>query len=265
MASAATILSEDTARKRAALGGQCPGFVAVGEPSRLRDRHKGARPKCPRRSPSEASRRRYDEVATAIWTSYPVPVHRESLARNLKALRSRHGLSQAELASATGMSSSFLSLVEQGKSEITIGRLIRLAEFFDVELPDLIGGEPSKPAGHVVVLEANSSNVIHSQQEGVDVYDLSAGTRWNLIATLGVHQSGGAVNVDEPHQREALIFVLEGTFELAFADEAPIRLTRGQGAIYLSTGPYRVTNVAKGQGRVLAVGLHADHTSDRSR
>ncbi len=44
-----------------------------------------------------------------------------------------------------GISSSFLSLIEQAQSDITIGRLARLAEFYDVELADLLSGLRARP------------------------------------------------------------------------------------------------------------------------
>lgn len=46
-------------------------------------------------------------------------------------------LSQAELSCAVGISSSFLSLLEQGRTDIAIGRLLHLAGFYDVEFADL--------------------------------------------------------------------------------------------------------------------------------
>lgn len=184
--------------------------------------------------------------------------HRQALASNLRALRLAHGLSLANLARATGISSSFLSLVEQARSEITIGRLIRLANFYEVELTDLLAGGASEPTGNVHMLRADSSTLLHSEQEGVDLYDLSGGAHWQIIPALGVHQPGGTVEIDEPHGRETMVFVLDGTFELAFADEPPTRIREGEGAIYLATRPYRCTNVGSGTGRLLAVVLHPE-------
>jgi len=183
-------------------------------------------------------------------------MHREILAGHLRELRRQHGISLVQLARATGISSSFLSLVEQAGSDITIGRLLRLAEFYDVELSDLITGTHSVPPSHVHILEANEANNMRSDQEGVEVYDLAAGARWTLVPMLGIHEPGGTVEVNDLHEREAMLFVLDGTFELTFADEQPVRLRRGQGAIYRSTAPYRVTNTSKNRGRILAIGLH---------
>jgi transcriptional regulator with XRE-family HTH domain len=192
-------------------------------------------------------------------------MHRESLASHLLALRRKSGLSLADLGRETGISSSFLSLVEQGRSDITIGRLIRLADFYGVELADLVAGGHTEPATHVQLLKAGSGDNLHSEQEGVDLYDLSAGSRWALVPMLGVHQPGGTVAVDDPEEHETLLFVVEGTFELVFAGEPAVRLTRGEGAIYRSTGPYIFTNVGDVPGSVLAVHVDPRAVSDERR
>lgn len=56
------------------------------------------------------------------------------LGTKLRALRTDRGLSIAEVADATGISASFLSLVENGRSDIAIGRLMRLIDFYGVGL-----------------------------------------------------------------------------------------------------------------------------------
>ena len=47
--------------------------------------------------------------------------------------------------------SSFLSLVEQAHSDITIGRLVRLAEFYDIGPAYLFDGAPTAPADQASV------------------------------------------------------------------------------------------------------------------
>jgi predicted transcriptional regulator len=85
-----------------------------------------------------------DEIAVNVARSAtPRLVHQRiitvemedrELGRRLRAFRATRGLSLANLAKKTGISSSFLSLVEQGKSDITITRLLRLAKFYEVGL-----------------------------------------------------------------------------------------------------------------------------------
>jgi transcriptional regulator with XRE-family HTH domain len=187
----------------------------------------------------------------------PTP-HTTELAARLKQLRAEFGLSLSQLARATGISSSFLSLIEQGQSDITIGRLVRLAEFYDLELADLLGGPPSAPGEHVRILRAAPDHMLHSASEGVDVYDLTRGARWTIVPALSRFRPGGSIQIDDEHEHERMIYVLEGVFELAFRDEAPTRLRSGEGATFHSVGRYRITNVGRGEGRVLGVRVHPE-------
>jgi transcriptional regulator with XRE-family HTH domain len=192
-------------------------------------------------------------------------MERRLLAGRLKELRGEHGLSLAQLARATGISSSFLSLVEQAESDITIGRLVRLADFYDVRLADLLEAEPAAPGEHVRILRATSEHMLHSAAEGVDVFDLASGSRWILDPILSVFQRGGTVRIETEHEHERLIFILEGTFELAFQDEATTRLRRGEGAAFHSVHRYRITNVGTGEGRVLGIGMHPQPETEPAR
>lgn len=185
-------------------------------------------------------------------------LHTTQLAARLKQLRAEHGLSLSQLARATGISSSFLSLIEQAQSDVTIGRLVRLAEFYDVELADLLSGPPSAPSDHVRILRTATDHMLHSQAEGVDVYDLTCGARWSLVPTLSSFRPGGSIEIDDELEHERMIYVLDGTFELAFPGEAPTRMRSGQGATFHTVGQYRITNVGRGQGRVLGVHVHPE-------
>jgi transcriptional regulator with XRE-family HTH domain len=180
-------------------------------------------------------------------------MHKTELASRLRQLRIQHGLSLAQLARATGISSSFLSLIEQAQSDITVGRLVRLAEFYDIELTDLLNGPPTAPSDLVRILRAASDHMMQSPSEGVDIYDLSCGARWTLVPIMTIFHPGGSIEIDDEHEHERMIYVLEGTFELAFEGEAPTRLRAGEGASFHSTGRYRITNVGRGQGRILGI------------
>jgi len=186
--------------------------------------------------------------------------HKQSIALTLRRLRTERKLTQSDVARETGISSSFLSLVEQGRSDITIGRLLRLAEFYEVELSDLLADEPGPEQNPVQIVRADPKNMIHSGEEGVDVFNLIPGSRSTLVATVGIHEPGGGVDVDNIHERESMLFVLSGEFAIAFADREPMRIRRGEGAILHSIAPYRVWNVSKRVGRILAIAARSATT-----
>jgi transcriptional regulator with XRE-family HTH domain len=182
-----------------------------------------------------------------------IGAHKQSLAVTLQRLRTERGLSQSQLGRATGISSSFLSLIEQGRSDITIGRLLRLAEFYELELTDLLNDGRESDRHPVQVLRADPENMVHSDAEGVDLFDLTGGSRWALVPALGVHQPGSEVEINHLHEHETMLFVLDGTFELEVAGREPVRLRRGEGAIYRDIPSYRIRNVSKRVGRVLGM------------
>ncbi len=82
----------------------------------------GARPKRPSHNGKPA-------------TQAPVP----NIGKILKHLRARHRVSVRDVAERSGLSSSFISAVERGESDISLGRLARLAQFFDQDLGTFLG------------------------------------------------------------------------------------------------------------------------------
>jgi hypothetical protein len=60
-----------------------------------------------------------------------------------------------------------------------------------------------------------------------------------------------------------MIYIVEGTSELTFPGEAPTRLRIGEGATFHSLGRYRITNVGRGQGRLLGVRVHSETHQNR--
>ena len=68
------------------------------------------------------------------------------LAQNLKYLREQKGLNQADLAKILGVKQPTVGNWEVGKREPDIDMLIRLAEYFDVTLDDIVLKDLRPPA-----------------------------------------------------------------------------------------------------------------------
>jgi transcriptional regulator with XRE-family HTH domain len=84
------------------------------------------------------------------------------LGSALRAARQAKSLSLSEVTAATGISSSFLSLVENGKSDITIGRLVRLVTFYGIHLADLV---PVAPAAEPDLVRKSEQRTLPSPAE----------------------------------------------------------------------------------------------------
>lgn len=185
-------------------------------------------------------------------------MNRTDLGTRLRALRSERGLSLSQLEDATRISSSFLSLVESGKSDITISRLVRLADFFDVQLSELVDGSRTERRPLEVIRDGEGS-VLSSSSEGVAVSFLGH-QRWQISPRVSEYQPGGTLDIagDEPaarellHHRELFIYVIAGTFEIAVHGEDPVRVGKGD-SVLVRDGADRISNVGRGAGRLLVV------------
>jgi transcriptional regulator with XRE-family HTH domain len=187
-------------------------------------------------------------------------MNRVDLGTRLRSLRTERGLSLSQLEAATSISSSFLSLVESGKSDITISRLVRLADFFDVELNDLVEGSRVDRRPLEVIRDGDGS-VLASRAEGVTARFLGH-QRWQLSPRVSEFEPGGIFDVAEGeqaaremfHHRELFMYVVAGTFEIAVHGADPVEVTRGD-AVLVRDGADRVANIGRRPGRLLVVGV----------
>jgi transcriptional regulator with XRE-family HTH domain len=187
-------------------------------------------------------------------------VNRVDLGTRLRSLRAERGLSLSQLEAATDISSSFLSLVESGKSDITISRLVRLADFFDVELNDLVEGSRVDRRPLEVIRDGDGS-VLASRAEGV-VARFLGHQRWQLSPRISEFEPGGVFDVAEGeqaaremfHHRELFMYIVAGTFEITVHGADPVQVARGD-AVLVRDGADRVANVGRRPGRLLVVGV----------
>ena len=187
-------------------------------------------------------------------------MNRVDLGTRLRGLRAERGLSLSQLEQATNISSSFLSLVESGKSDITISRLVRLADFFDVDLGDLVQGSRTDRRPLEVIRDGDGSVVV-SRTEGVTARYLGH-QRWQLSPRIGEYEPGGVVDVAERergaremfHHRELFFYIVAGTFEITVHGAEPVTVSRGD-AVLVRDGADRVVNIGRRPGRILVVGV----------
>lgn len=63
---------------------------------------------------------------------------RKILANNIEKLRKKHGVTRENLAIALEFDNSYISKLEKEKVNITLERLIKIANFFNVKVCDLL-------------------------------------------------------------------------------------------------------------------------------
>ena len=159
------------------------------------------------------------------------PPHDAELGVALRQARNARGLSLAQVAEATGVSRSLLSLIETGRSDITIGRLSRLARLYDIRLADLVP-EPRHP--DPLVVRADDRRAMHYEAEGIDVEILTPDGPHAMQALLTTLPPNSAMKDFIVQTNEIFVFVLEGKVRTEFADGREIVLDAGDSAAYVS-------------------------------
>tara|TARA_B100000508_G_C11463280_1_gene280256 strand:+ start:1878 stop:2084 length:207 start_codon:yes stop_codon:yes gene_type:complete len=67
-----------------------------------------------------------------------VPKEALQLGKNLKRIRTEKGISQGDIVRTLGVSRSFISNIENGKTNPTLATIAKLAKALDVPIEDLI-------------------------------------------------------------------------------------------------------------------------------
>ena len=67
-----------------------------------------------------------------------MPKEALQLGKNLKRIRTEKGISQGDIVRTLGVSRSFISNIENGKTNPTLATIAKLAKALDVPIEDLI-------------------------------------------------------------------------------------------------------------------------------
>lgn len=160
----------------------------------------------------------------------------------LRKLRKSRRLKLQELAEGTGLSASFLSMVETGKSDITLAKLQRIVQFYGITIGSLLDGSSANP----VVTRASQRRALHSHSEGVKTELMVPDTNRQIEALLMTFEPGADYEGTLTHEGEEVIFVVKGRLELILDDNEHYILDEGDTAYYPSTKSHKFRNVHSG-------------------
>jgi transcriptional regulator with XRE-family HTH domain len=158
---------------------------------------------------------------------------RSMLGERLQALRTAKGLTLQDVADATGLSRTFVGMVEQGKSEIAVARLLRIADFYGVTIHDLIttGADPA-----IEVVPGQVARRVPTGEEGVSLILLA--TRSDRSSQPFIVELAPQTQLDGlAHSGDEWIVCVEGKVRVRVA-EAEHTLRPGDTVFY----PGRLTH-----------------------
>jgi transcriptional regulator with XRE-family HTH domain len=154
----------------------------------------------------------------------------------IRKLRTQRGFTIRQVAEAANLSSSFLSAVERGKSDIAVGRLAQVARVFGHDIASLLGYSLRQTEPRVLRPE----RVDMTRGKGVEFTALRIpGTNLELmIATLAPHSSFDDVVT---HAGLDVLFVADGALVLV-VDSVDYPLSTGECAVWPSSHRHTVRN-----------------------
>ena len=163
-------------------------------------------------------------------------VHVE-LGERIRAIRQLRRRTLKEIATAAGISESFLSQLERGRTNATIATLQRLATALGIEVSDLFSTGSSRPR----VIRREAREFVAWGKEGRKAL-LSPKPFHSLEVVVARFDPGGSTG-DEPYTHgdsEELLIVVEGSVHVQLGTEVH-DVTAGDSVHYQSSTPHRVS------------------------
>ncbi|HEY0415141.1 MAG TPA: XRE family transcriptional regulator [Gaiellaceae bacterium] len=164
-------------------------------------------------------------------------VHVE-LGERLRAVRQLRRRTLKDVASSAGVSESFLSQLERGRTNATIATLQRLSAALGVEVSDLFAADAGRPR----VLRREAREFVAWGELGRKAF-LTPKPFHALEVVVARFEAGGSTG-DEPYTHgdsEELLVVVEGEVHVQL-DRDVHRLAAGDSVHYQSSTPHRVSN-----------------------
>ncbi len=160
-----------------------------------------------------------------------------NVSQILKRMRLSRKLSIRDVAKGSDLSASFLSAVERGESDVSIGRLARIAEFFDQDLGSMLGYSTrlSRPS-----FVGKSDRVMLNRGKGV---------RYELIRLPGLHLEFGVIAFEPrsafrdelTHEGVDTLYVTSGEIVLR-VNEVDYRMRAGDCTVYSAAYAHTMRN-----------------------
>jgi DNA-binding transcriptional MerR regulator/quercetin dioxygenase-like cupin family protein len=153
-----------------------------------------------------------------------------------RRLRTKRGLSLAQVAQATGVSVGFLSALERGQMRSSVATLRRIARFYRTNILSLFEAAGDNP------------RLVRPGQR--KILETTAGVRMELLAwgqtvmephLFRIKPNGGS-GESYAHEGEEFLHVLRGEFEIWLSNKEHYRLKTGDSLYFESSTPHRWRN-----------------------
>jgi len=172
------------------------------------------------------------------WSPYQV-------GQALRAIRLTRNMSINELARASDLSASFLSQVENGQSDLSVGRLYRVSQALGVSPADVLNvpAPESKP-----VVRAEERVKLPVRAKGVHVWVLASTIDKKRTFSYCVMEPKATIPMPVRNRgSEYFVFVISGSLRLEYSSGETLTLDEGDSASHISDDSRRIANASPGE------------------
>lgn len=166
----------------------------------------------------------------------------------LERLRSQRGMTVRELAEQSGLSPSFIRAVERGDSDISLGRLARLAQVFHYDIGSFLGftAKLSRPTfvGASDRKKINRGRGVSYEAIHIPALDLDL-----VIVTLA---AGASFKDELTHEGIDVLYITEGEV-VAVVNDVDYPMTAGECCVFSAGFPHKIRNDSKRPASAISV------------
>lgn len=160
------------------------------------------------------------------------------LSKRLRQLRNEQGLTLADVAKQSGLSTAMVSHVERGQVDPSLESLRRLAQTLGVPLFELFREEDDAP---ITVVRHNERRSISNSENGI-TYSLASRTGGSLELLEATLPAGEPSTPElRSHKSEECVLVQRGSLTVEFRTQTVV-LEQGDSCHFDSTLPHRFVN-----------------------
>lgn len=161
------------------------------------------------------------------------------LGANIRKLRKKRGISLQDIAANTGVSKSFISQVENGKTQPSLSTLISIAEYLDTSINTLLDDHSPEPGP--MVKENEQKTVIYA--DGIVMNMLTKSEAYKQIQPILYELEAGASSGKKQYQHfgQEFVYIIEGCLEIELGGEI-YNLEKGDSLYFNSSVPHSFRN-----------------------
>ena len=166
----------------------------------------------------------------------------------IERLRAQRGISVRELAEQSGLSASFIRAVERGDSDISLGRLARLAHVFHYDLGSFLGftSKLSRPA-----FVTGSERKRVNRGRGVTYEALHVPALDLDLVIVGL-EPGSSFKNELSHEGIDVVYVTAGDLVLV-VNGTDYPMSTGECCVFSAGFPHKLRNDSKQSGSAISV------------